>query len=85
MAERDWVIDVAKRQARHRPSGMVLSVIAQANNEFSVQPVLNTLPNVFGDPDPDQVHALHEEIKRRVLEGGSLLVKAVAESIQKIT
>ena len=80
MAKADWVIDIEQRQARHRPSGMVLSVIALAGSQFSVQPVLSTLPNVVGDPDTDQVKALHQEIQRRVLEGGALLVQAVANA-----
>jgi hypothetical protein len=80
VAEADWLIDIEQRQARHRPSGMVLLVMPLANSEFSVRPVLSTLPNVVGEPDTDQVKALHQEIQRRVMEGGALLVKAVANA-----
>lgn len=78
MSDTDWQIDLQQQQARHLRSGLVLRVTARNGDQFSVQPILSTLPTVVGEPDLEQVQALHREIQRRVQEGGAILVKAVA-------
>lgn len=78
---KEWEIDVAARRARHRVSGMVLEVVAHNGDNFSVQPLPWSLPNVQGSIDAGQRAALEALIAQRVQEGGTLLVQAVAKSL----
>lgn len=80
MSDTDWQIDIQHQQARHLRSGLVLRVTAVEGNQYSIQPVFSTLPTIVGEPDLEQVQALHREIQRRVQEGGALLVKAIAST-----
>lgn len=77
-ANKDWDIDVARQQARHRQSGMVLKVIGQQGTNYSIQAVRSTLPVSCGDLDEGQRQALNAVITQRIQEGGALLVEALA-------
>lgn len=72
-----WQIDPVAGTALHL-TGMLLRA-ARQGDRFQVQPDPSTVPAAGPGMSQADIDVLHQEIARRVTEGGQLLVTAMAD------